>query len=255
MSDFKVNLEELKKQIDTRKAEMNSTSVAMGRMPEGGKGKKGFLNELVSSMRSGANSTALEAIKAVNETVEARHGDPTLKGKQAPVKQPRQRVQVEENYERPLRSGADDWGVPGVTVPNRGNYGRGNYGGGYEGGEFERGDQLFEANIARQMAEFDRLKMSGNPVAAKIMETMQHQGQQPRYMNEQVVVETPQMFNEQTERNIEKLVESSFKNVLTTIYTKERIQESLVEYLQTDEGLKVIGRAINEIAKRGKAKK
>jgi hypothetical protein len=257
MSEFKVDLNKLKAEIDRSKNELASKEIAMGRVPENAvaKGKRGFLNELVSSMHHGGNSTAIEAIRAVNETVESRRGVPQAVAKNNQNNQPRQQrqqyVPVNENVAPQPKTGADDWGVPGITTGRGGNGGyQPNMGGGYGGGGYgDRGDELFEQNIARQMAEYDRMKMQGNPVTARAMQNIQQGQQYPQQMNEQIIVEQPN-----DGRNMEKLVESAFKNVLTDIYTKERIQESLIELLQTDEGLKIVGRAINEIAKRNKAK-
>lgn len=253
--DFKVDLNKLKQEIDSRKTEQTTKDVALGRVSEGAiPRKKSFLNDLVTSMHRGVKTEALETIKAVNETVESRHGgvnavDGQTQRRRMP--QPRQQY-VETNEEIPQRRNAsDEWSVPGITGTGGG---RRNTGGGYQqpnyegGGGYGEREDLFEQTIAQRMAEYDRMKMSGHPIASKAMENVQHN--QQRYINEQVIVETPY----ENDRNIEKIVESSFKNVITQVYTKERIQESLIELLQTDEGLKIVGRAINEIAKRNKAK-
>lgn len=259
MSEFKVDFKALKQQIDAGKVQQHNKEVALGRVPEGAipkKNKKAFLNELVHSMRHGVNTDAVEAIRTVNETVEIRRGQPPAVAKNTGGKyaQPKNNyVPMNENVapQPQHRNAADEWGVPqGAGGNGRGGYGGNGGNGGYDG---ER-ENLFEQNLHKQMAAFDQMKMTGNPVAAQIMQQQpqypNQQGYQPQYphqMNEQVIVEQP-------ERNMEKLVESAFKNVLTEIYTKQKIQEALSDFLKSDDFVKVVGQAINEIAKRNKAK-
>lgn len=239
MSEFKVDFKALKQQIEAGKAQQTTKEVALGRVPEGAipkKSKKAFLNELVHSMRSGVSSNATEAIRSVNETVEVKKGQPPAVAKNTGGKYavPRQHyTPMNENVMQPQpRTAANDWGIPqGVQT-----------GGGYGGNERE---DLFEQNLQKQMAAFDQMKMTGNPVAAQIMQ----QPQYPHQMNEQVIVQQPM-----NERNMDKLVESAFKNVLTEIYTKQKIQEALSDFLKSEDFVKVVGQAINEIAKRNKAK-
>jgi hypothetical protein len=239
MSEFKVDFKALKQQIEAGKAQQTTKEVALGRVPEGAipkKNKKAFLNELVHSMRSGVSTSATEAIRSVNETVEVKRGQPPAVAKNTGGKYalPRQQyTPINENVIQPQipRTAANDWAIPQFVQ----------VGGGY-GNERE---DLFEQNLQKQMAAFDQMKMNGNPVAAQIMQ----QPQYPHQMNEQVVVQQPM-----TERNMDKLVESAFKNVLTEIYTKQKIQESLHDFLASDEFEKIVSGVILRIAKRNKEK-
>jgi len=251
------DLNKLKGEIDSRKKEQTKKQVVLGTVQEGAitkNGKKAFLNELVTSMHTGIKTSASEAIKAVNETVETRRGVPQAVAKNVNRYIPSRTIVNEEVAPpvAPRRSGAEDWGFGEGT-------GGGNGQPRYRHGGDER-DQMFDQEFNKQNAQFDQMMMAGfanNPAFAKFMQQQNQQPVQsykPQVIAEGAMNEQVQAINEKMERNIERLVESTFKNVLTTIYTKERIQESLVEYLQTDEGLKVVGRAINEIAKRNKAK-
>jgi hypothetical protein len=100
--------------------------------------------------------------------------------------------------------------------------------------------------------------VAANP---KYQEMMNRHQPQQYAQNEQYVVEQPGVINEQLEvlnekieKNLDKMVESAFKNVLSDIYTKQKIQEALGDFLKSDDFIKVVGQAINEIAKRNKAK-
>ena len=245
MSDFKINFEELKKNIGKQKEDHNTKEVALGRIPAGAIKKSGnrkaFLNELVTSMHLGVKTNASETVRVVSETVEAKRGLPSAAAKNVAGKYipPRQNtsIQLNEQQVAPVnRPSGGDWGIPqGVS---------GNYGGGIDG---ER-EGLYEQQLAKQMAMYDQMKMSGNPVAQQILQQPQYvqQPQQQQYVVEQQGVGDG--------RNIEKLVEGAFKNVLTEIYTKQKIQEALSDFLKSDDFVKVVGQAINEIAKRNKAK-
>lgn len=243
------DINKLKTEIDSRKSEKTTKEVALGMIPAGAipkKGKRAFLNELVTSMHRGIKTDASEAIRVVNETVENRKGVPNAavnnkaSGKYIPPRT--NRVQLNEEvapttYSPPL----NDWGIPqGVS--------------GGRSGDGER-DDLFES----QNAKYDQMMMSGNPVAAQIVRQQpQPVGQQRQYVTEPAPIvmneQLDQMLNEKLERNMERMVESAFKSVLTSIYTKEKIQESLSEFLKSDDFIKVVGKAINEIATRNKAK-
>jgi hypothetical protein len=243
-----MDIDKLKAEINSRKTERTTKDVALGKVPEGAipkLGKRQFLSELVTSMHRGVATNAVEAIKAVNETVEMKKGAPNAVaktvGKYVPPRNVRQMINEEEvvapvNYKK---SAADEWGLPsGIR--------------GGMGGDGER-DHLFE----QENAKFDQMMMSGNPIAAKYVQQIQ-QPQQPRYITEQaiptVVNEShiDQLLTEKLERNMEKMVESAFKSVLTSIYTKQKIQESLADFLESEDFVKVVAKAINEIAKRKK---
>lgn len=243
-----MDIDKLKAEINSRKTERTTKDVALGKVPEGAipkLGKRQFLSELVTSMHRGVTTNAVEAIKAVNETVEMKKGAPNAVaktvGKYVPPRNVRQMVNEEEvvapiNY--PPKSAANEWGLPSGV---RGM-----------GGDGER-DHLFE----QENAKFDQMMMSGNPIAAKYVQQMQ-QPQQPKYITEQVVPTVvnenhiDQLLTEKLERNMEKMVESAFKSVLTSIYTKQKIQESLADFLESEDFVKVVAKAINEIAKRKK---
>lgn len=245
-----MDLEKLKAEINSRNTNRNNKQVSLGNIPDGAipkQGKRQFLNELVTSMHTGRKTDASEAIRVVNETVENKKGSPNAvaknAGKYVPPRSTRQQL-VEQEVQQPqqYKSAADEWGLPTGVAGNRS--------GGHDG---ER-DDLFESQNAR----FDQMMMGGNPVASKIMKqpTTMTPSNQQRYITEQKVNESDidQLLTEKLERNMEKMVESTFKSVLTNIYTKQKIQEALGDFLESDDFVKVVGKAINEIAKRNKAK-
>jgi hypothetical protein len=259
VKNVKIDFAQLKNTIESGKKAQHEKQVALGNVPEGAimkSNKRSFLNELVTSMHSGVKTSAVEAITAVNETVEYKKGVPQAvaknKNSYAP---PRRRNQVNEQtipQQQVRRTGASDWGMSG-----NGNVNLNPQGGGYG----DDRDMAFEENLSKVNAEFDQRMMNNNPMVAQNprMQQMvqQYGGQYPQQTQQQYVVEAqPQAMNEQMEhmeKNMEKIVESNLKSVLTNIYTKQKIQESLVELLQSDDGLKILARAINEIAKRNKA--
>jgi hypothetical protein len=250
MAEVKLDLTKLKNEIEVRNREKGNKQVAMPRSQDGGipKNKKGqFLNELVTSMHTGMKTTASETVMTVAQAADKKAG---FFGQNQTYAAPQRQQRIQENVmpmQQGPRSGASDWGVPSGN--HGGGYGRGN-------GDYDR-DQMFDQNFSQANARYDQMRMGqaqDNPALQKFVQ------QNQQYMPNQVVttvqpvqqINEQEYINEKLERNLEKLVESSFKSVLTNFYTKERIQESLVEFLQTDEGLKVVSRAITEIAKRSK---
>jgi hypothetical protein len=241
MSDGKFDFSKLKSEISSRKSEITTKEVALGKVPAGAirkNNKKEFIKELVTSMHTGVKTSASEAVRTVSETVEMRKGLPPAvaknTGKYIPPRTNNQYVPLNENVAPLQRNAADEWGIPSGVERN--GYG-------------ERED-LFDQNLRKQMEDFDRMKMTGNPVAAQMMRQPQY-GQQPQYIVEQQGAGNQIMTED---RNLEKLVEGAFKNVLTEIYTKQKIQEALTDFLKSDDFVKVVGQAINEIAKRNKQK-
>lgn len=243
-----MNLENLKKEISNRNAERNNKQVSLGTIPDGAipkTNKRQFLNELITSMHTGKKTNATEAIRIVNETVEVKKGAPNAAaknvGKYIP---PRKLNEHVIEHETPIkRSAADDWGLPSGVKTHSSRL------------DGER-DDLFED----QNAKFDQMMMGMNPHTAKLMQQYNPSAVAPqKYINEQVqpVVDPNQidkLLTEKLERNMEKMVESTFKSVLTNIYTKQKIHEALGDFLQSEEFLQVVGRAINEIAAKRKAK-
>lgn len=256
VKNFKVDLTQLKDNIAQQKKEQYNKQIAMGQgngQPVKN-GKKRFLHELVDSMRTGKNSEAVEVVRAVNETVEHKRGAPPAVAKNRKSYMPPRPQQQHMNEEVPAqhrRSGADDWGMGGggSNVPQRGGYG-------HDGEREAAFDQAFNQNNVA----FDQMMRDRNPMVATNPKYQQMVNQhQPQQQNEQYIVEQPgndhmELLTEKIEKNLDKMVESAFKNVLSDIYTKQKIQESLAAFLESDDFVKVVGRAINEIAKRNKAK-
>ena len=259
-----VDLTKLKETIATQKKEMHSKQVAMGNGNGAPvkQGKKSFLNELVTSMRTGQKSEAVEVVRAVNETVEYKKGAPPAVAKNRKnhmPQRPQQRQQVNEDYDpqnppvSSRRTGADDWGMGSQGYGGGGNYNRG-YG--------DEREADFDRAFNDNNAAFDRMMREKNPMVAnnpKYQQMMDRHQPQQQYQNEQYIVEQPEtgnmeMLTEKIEKNLDKMVESAFKNVLSDIYTKQKIQEALGDFLKSDDFIKVVGQAINEIAKRNKAK-
>lgn len=243
-----MDIEKLKAEINSRNTDRKNKQVSLGNVPDGAipkRGKKQFLNELVSSMNTGRKTDASEAIRVVNETVENKRGAPNAVaknvGKYVPPRSTRQQQVEQEVQPQQYKTASDEWGIPsGVAGGNHGHDG-------------ERDDLFENAN-----AKFDQMMMDGNPVASKLMKqpTTMTPSNQQRYVSEKTINESDidQLLTEKLERNMEKMVESTFKSVLTNIYTKQKIQEALGDFLESDDFVKVVGKAINEIAKRNKAK-
>lgn len=257
VKDVKIDLSQLKNNIAAQKQELHSKQIAMGQgngQPIKGN-KRAFLNELKNVLHTGGNSEAVAVIRAVNETVEQKRGVPVAVAKNKKNYMPARPQQQFVNEEVPVqhrRSGADDWGVAGGgggnNVPQRGGYG-------------EEREAQFEQALNNTNQAFDQMMMSQNPYVAQNPKYQQMVGQyQPQAQpQQQYVVEQPQnehmeLLTEKIEKNLDKMVESAFKNVLSEIYTKQKIQEALGDFLKSDDFVRVVGQAINEIAKRNKAK-
>lgn len=259
MAEPKVDINKLKETIATQKKEMYSKQIAMGGNGAPVKGnKKAFLNELVTSMRHGVKSSAIETIQAVNETVEMRNGVPQavaknlMGGREQYVPRNRNRnVREQFNPNQPVgeRTGASDWGMGGnVSIPGYGRSGMGS------------DEDRFDQEFSKANSEFDRKMMEymsrNNPAMQKFIQQSPYAQQ---VQQEQIVVEQPQMLHESApsygdKGNLEHMVETALRGAVTNIYTKQKIQEALEEYLKSDDFIDKVGKAINIIAKRNKAK-
>jgi hypothetical protein len=258
VNDVKVDLSKLKENIANQKKDLHSKQIAMGGNGAPVKGnKKAFLNELVTSMRHGTKSSAIETIQAVNETVEHTRGVPqavakNLYGNQQRPQQNRNRQREQFNPEQPQRerSGASDWGMAGgggnVSIPDHRYGGSGN-----------ADEDRFDQEYSKVNSDFDRKMMDymsrNNPAMQKFIQQSPYA---QRVQNEQIVVEEPQLLNEgaQSAGNLEHMVETALRGAVTNIYTKQKIQEALEEYLQSDDFIEKVGKAILVISKRNKAK-
>lgn len=257
VKDVKIDLSQLKNNIAAQKKELYTKQIAMGHgngQPVKGN-KRAFLNELKNVLQTGGDSEAVAVIRAVSETVEQKRGVPAAVAKNKKnymPPRPQQYLNEETPVVQPRRTGADDWGVSGGgnSIPQRGGYG-------------EERETEFDRAFNQNNAAFDRVMQERNPMVASSpkYQQMVNQHQSKHQQNEHYVVEQPQVLNEQLEvlnekieKNLDKMVESAFKNVLSDIYTKQKIQEALGDFLKSDDFIKVVGQAINEIAKRNKAK-
>jgi hypothetical protein len=244
MSDFKINLDELKKKINEQKSEIDGKNVMLGKpsVQNSGTGNKKFIGQLITSMRHGVVTEATETIKALNKAVDTKQGLPPAIAKNKHI--PNREVIVEK-VTHVEKNPKNDWEVAGVTTPSH-NYNNGNN----YGNDGER-EGLFEKNLSEQMAQFDQIKMNGNPIAKKIIsESKGHNNSN----NEVVITNRNMLYEQNSDRNIDKLVEGAFKNVLTEIYTKQKIQDEFIEFLKTEEFIKILSQTINVIAKRNKEK-
>lgn len=236
MKDFDIN--KLKAEIESRNTEKTKKDVALGMIPDGAilkKNKRAFLNELRTSMHNGVETEAVTTIRTLNETVEQKKGAPNAAAKNTNKyipPRPNSKQLVNEERRQPTAP-VNDWGIPSGVAS-----------GGH--GDGER-DELFE----QANAKYDQMMMSGNPVAANYLQNQKQPKTQ--YITEEFS-SNADFLTEKIERNLEKMVESSFKSVLTNIYTKQKIQESLVDFLESEDFVKIVGKAINEIAKRNKAR-
>lgn len=260
VKDVPFDLSKLKSDVAKQKQELHNKQIVMA--GEGGgirkSNKRSVLNELVTSMKTGQVTETVKAMHAISETANVIDGVPAAINKnkkqgQMPMR-PRQQMNEQVPVQQRQRTGADDWGMTG--------------GGGYSramGGGDER-DNLFEQNFQQANSRFDQMMMGNNPMVAqnpayqRMMQQYSNHPQQEQYVveqpqgNPQVLNEQMELLNEKLEKNLEKMVESTFKSVLTNIYTKQKIQESLEDYLKSEDFIKAVGRAINEIATRKKAK-
>lgn len=252
----------LKEEINNQRKEMLQKNPELAKKVNNGmKGKK-FISELKSSMVHGVKTEASELVRAVNQKTDNNYAPPIAVAKNYAKQQPQQRQVIQEQtVSQPQRTGASDWGVGSSS-------GGGNPNPSYRGSENDR-ESSFEQVFTQKNDAFDQMMMRGaaknNPNLQKFLDGNPNASQ---FMNqsEQVVIaeqtegtnhnvnEQLQLINDKVERNLEKMVESAFKGVLTNIYTKQKIHEALGDFLESDEFVKIVGEAIVKISKRNKAK-
>jgi|SRR5579859_636061 len=254
----------LKAEIDNQRKEMLQKNPELAKkVNNAGKGKK-FISELKASMVHGVKTEASELVRAVNQKTDNNYAPPIAVAKNYAKNQPPQQqrqVIAEDTHHTPTRTGASDWGVAGGgNVSNTPVY---------RGSENDR-EASFEQVFSQKNDAFDQMMMRGaaknNPNLQKFLDANPNANQYMHQQPEQVVIaeqmggsnqninEQVQSLNEKVERNLEKMVESAFKGVLTNIYTKQKIHEALGDFLESEEFVKIVGEAIVKISKRNKQK-
>lgn len=239
------NLEELKKDIEARKSENLVREQAFGRGNGILKGdKKRFLVDLVNSVNQGADTPAVQTVRAISETTEKLHGMPR-KGM---------------TYNAPTQQ--TNAYIP--PVPNQ-NLGVVNEGG------FERGDSYFEQQQQRAQ-ELLKLRLGNgaiqNPNAGLSQQLNEYAqtpyigNNQPQYMNEQLGGNiNANVLNEHIRKTMtevlagstfDKIVEDTFRNVITEMYTKEKIENVVNEFINEGKFAKVVRDVIVDLQNRKK---
>ncbi len=225
------NLDSIKKEIEERKSGQVIMEQAFGKSGVPKTDKKRFLTDLLNSVNHGNVTTpAVAAIRAVSETTEKIHG------------MPRQGM----TYNTPSPA------TTSYTPPT--NYGVVNETGG------DRGDNYFEQQMQRSQ-ELLKNKSNSNAGLSQILN--EHGAGQPQqsYVTEQYGSVNLNVLNEQIRKtmtevlggtSLDKMVESTFKNMITEMYTKEKIENVVNEFVENGKFEKIVRDVIIDLSNRKK---
>jgi hypothetical protein len=244
MAEF--SLDALKKDIESRKQESLLKETAMGKSGVPKTDKRTFLVNLLNTVNGQAdtNNPAVQAIRAVSENTEAKFGIPerirTNQRGGGDIVQPQQYVQQPQQQQT-----------------------------------FDRGEEFFDRRL-REQEELLRQRAGGQPVQsnAPLSQIVSEYRQAPYVgapMNEQYNPNANMggglnaaMLNEHIRKTMtevlagstfDKLVEDTFRNVITEMYTKEKIENVINEFIDGGKFKKVVVDSINEMLKKKAASK
>lgn len=235
------DLDNIKKEIEERR---NQSIIKEETLGTGGgirkTDSKRFIVELLNSVNSGVPTPAVQAIRAVSESTEANHGVPVAVAK--------------SHYTPPtpaVRQQVNEFTQP---VQNTQMY--------------DRRDAFFEEQMAKAKDLVTRKQTTPNQntgLSQQLAEyaTSQYVGagatQQPLHEVQQYGAINPSLLNEQIRKTMidvlggntfDKLVEETFRNVITEMYTREKIENVINEFIESGKFKKVVVETILDIQKR-----
>ncbi len=229
--EFKIDLEVLKKSVEERKNNSMIVEQAMGKTGVPKTDKRTFLANLLSSVNQGdRNNTAVQALQTLNETVEATRGVPTAVAKNMGV------GRMGEAY------------TPAPATPNT---------------SYRDGDAAFEREVQKRAEDMVRLGKMNASNSVPLSEAVNNYAKTPyvgQPMNEQYAPQQQYSspMNEQILKSVadvmgsamfDKMINESFRNVITEIYTKEKIENVIKEYVESDIFKKVVAGKVADTIK------
>ncbi|MFW6272974.1 MAG: hypothetical protein ACOC2U_04250 [bacterium] len=222
----KIDINKLKDEIDSRKKQRDTQSTNLGENVNTGNGqgsmaRDSFLNDLLTSLNSGTETTATNKLKMVENAVDSKEGKTPRYGvnenvQQQPTQQPVQ-PSYNENY-----AGMDRDELM-----------------------YKQFESKTKQTLGETLAQYGN-KPNPNP-QANTMGYPQSQPQQPMQMNEQYLSEVVQKT---LENNFEAIVETAMKNVVFEIFASEKLKEGLSENRDTIK--KIVYETIRELQNKKK---
>lgn len=240
-AEFSLSLEALKKDIESRKQETLIKEQASGRGGVPKTDKHTFLRSLLDSVNgSSTNNPAVQAIRAVSESTEAKFGTPE---KIRPNQQ-----QQPQNYQQPVQQ---------IVQPQQQQFDQ-------RGGDdyFERQMRLGEerlralngqtqqpsnAGLSQVLTEYNQapfIGQNGNQNYGS--------GLNATMLNEHIRKTMTEVLANST---FDKLVEETFRNVITEMYTKEKIEAVINEFIQNGKFKTIVDERIKELRQINEARK
>lgn len=223
------NLDNIKQEIESRKAENSLKEQAAGRVGQSPHAKKKFLVDLLTSVNSGTPTPAVSALRNLNETTEQIYGGVGKAGAQ-------------QTYVPPTNTGAQHAIQPVNEV--------------YRGGE--RGDEFFE-----QQMELAKEKLRNKAGTAQLTPNAGLSQTLTEYANAPYIGQNQPIggginagaLNEHVTKSMNevmgssqftKIVAEAYKNMINEMYTKEKVESVLVEIVQSDTFKKIMKKQIVE---------
>lgn len=222
------NLDNIKQEIEARKAENSIKEQTAGRVGQSPQAKKKFLVDLLTSVNSGAPTPAVAALRNLNETTEQIYGGVGKPG---------------VTYVAPINS-VQPQPIQTINEMNRNGV--------------ERGDAYFEQQM--ELAQEKLRNRAGAPQLtpnAGLSQTLTEYANAPYIGQNQPIGSgiNANALNEHVTRtmnevmgssNFTKIVGEAYKNMINEMYTKEKVESVLVEIVQSDTFRKIVKKQIVE---------
>lgn len=226
------NLDSIKQEIEARRSEQMLTEqqTGTGRMGAPRESKKFLVDLLQSVNQGGAPTAAVQALRTVTEQSDAIYGVPTTIGRPSPSMpqtqyQPQPQQYNQQPYQQPQQLNENFMG--GNTTGDRGADS-------YFEQQMQQGMELLrvraqknqqgqpQAGLGQALNEYNNAPM------------MPQQGFNPNMLNEHIA----------NSANFQKLVEGAYKNMINEMFAKEKIENALVEIVQSETFKKIMKKTI-----------
>lgn len=239
-AEFSLSLEALKKDIESRKQETIIKEQASGRGGVPKTDKRTFLISLLNTVNGAGdtNNVAVQAIRAVSESTEAKFGTP-------------EKIRPNSTHTRIENVQNNQFQQPQTSQVDRG-----------QDDFFEKQMQLGQERLKNLNTQSQTPNNNGlsqvlteynqAPFIGQNNNQQYGSGLNASMLNEHIRKTMTEVLANST---FDKLVEETFRNVITEMYTKEKIESVINEYIQTGKFTKLIDHRLTELRKINESKK
>jgi hypothetical protein len=216
----KVDLKNLKSEIDSRKRDKKEVAVRLGESGKGSMPSDQFLNGLLTAIKTGVPNKATNALKILENRVDAKEGKPAMRRIDDV-----DLMQHVDTVRQPISPRQER--QPILEAPER--------------------DELLYAEFERKQREL----YQNYPSTYKTPPVQQSRGVGGQVLNEEVMREIKTDIIGYIKENFAPIIEEAMKDAIMDMYAEERIKQVIKENTEVVE--KIVVDTIRKIQDRNKA--